>query len=126
MRRGRLEIYRDILNACYKGERKSVMMTKCRVSWAQIKEVLPYLIERGFIEIAEENVDKHDNNRKVKVYRVTAKGAVLLMALENVDRILEKTENCLKPPIFLLGGATFLYKFYLDIPIPKREGSVWR
>jgi predicted transcriptional regulator len=97
--RGKHEIYRDVLAFCCKGEIKTELMSKCRLSWAQVKDILPFLISKGFLQATtEEHPDGNGHMRLMKVYRTTREGVVLLMALENVDFILgtEYAMNILK------------------------------
>ena len=89
MNRGKHDIYRDVLASCCKSEVKSHLMTKCRLSWLQVKEILPFLIGRRFLEeTVKKQPDGNGHMRRMKVYHTTREGVILLMALENVDFIL--------------------------------------
>lgn len=67
-------------------------MTKCRISWSQVKQILPFLLDQGFLESRpKKHPDGNGHMRQTTVYQTTQKGVVLLMALENVEFIL-KTE----------------------------------
>jgi len=88
--RGRLEIIRDVLDVCSQGATVSGIMDGCNMSFAQIKTYVPLLIRKGFLTVRrEDRKDVGGAMREMTVYRTTNYGVVLLLALQNVQKILE-------------------------------------
>lgn len=90
--RGRVEIYRDVLRFCIRGECKSHIIEKCGLSWSQVQEILLFLMKGSFLEASKEKViDSNGHPRITTIYRTTRKGITLLLAIENIDVILGRS-----------------------------------
>jgi len=79
-RRDRHDIVVEILRTAVEGKIKTHIMYKAKLSYAQLNEYLPLLIEKGFLE----NTSVRYKKVMKKVYKTTAKG---LKFLENFDSI---------------------------------------
>ncbi len=79
-RRDRHDIVVEILKTAIDGKIKTHIMYKAKLSYAQLNEYLPLLIEKGFLE----NTSIRYKKAAKKVYKTTAKG---LRFLENFDSI---------------------------------------
>ncbi len=79
-RRDRHDIVVEILRTAVEGKIKTHIMYKAKLSYAQLNEYLPLLIENGFLE------NRSIKQRKLvkKVYKTTDKG---LKFLENFDSV---------------------------------------
>jgi hypothetical protein len=64
-------------------------MDKCSLSWSQIKEVLPFLTAKKFLQTSTgQRSDENGHMRVMTVYTTTGLGTTLLLAIENVNAIL--------------------------------------
>jgi predicted transcriptional regulator len=79
-RRDRHDIVVEILRTSVEGKIKTHIMYKAKLSYAQLNEYLPLLIDKGFLENTS---IRHKRNLK-RVYKTTDKG---LRFLENFDSI---------------------------------------
>lgn len=82
-RRDRHEIIVEILKTAMTGKVKTHIMYKARLSYAQLNEYLPRLVEKGFLEnhtIKKKRVDK-------KIFQTTPKGIKLLENFENLNSL---------------------------------------
>ena len=79
-RRDRHDIVVEILKTAIDGKIKTHIMYKAKLSYAQLNEYLPMLIEKGFLE----NTSIRYKKAVKKVYKTTAKG---IRFLENFDSI---------------------------------------
>jgi len=79
-RRDRHDIVVEILRTAVEGKIKTHIMYKAKLSYAQLNEYLPLLIEKGFLE----NTSVRYKKVMKKVYKTTAKG---IKFLENFDSI---------------------------------------
>jgi predicted transcriptional regulator len=67
-RRSKLHISIEVLTAISRGEQKPTrIMYVCNLSWRSAKETLESLVARGY-------VDEIDEDKKRRLYSVTAKG----------------------------------------------------
>lgn len=76
--RNRTEIISNILNAANGGISKTKIMYKAFLSYAQIKEYLPILLENNLLEL--------DDGGK---YRTTEKGMRFLKMNEEIQELIE-------------------------------------
>ncbi len=76
--RNRTEIISNILNAANGGISKTKIMYKAFLSYAQIKEYLPILLENNLLEL--------DDTGK---YRTTEKGVRFLKMNEEIQELIE-------------------------------------
>jgi predicted transcriptional regulator len=79
-RRDRHDIVVEILRTAVEGKIKTHIMYKAKLSYAQLNEYLPLLIDKGFLENTS---IRHKRNLK-RVYKTTDKG---MKFLENFDSI---------------------------------------
>jgi len=82
-RRDRHEIIVEILRTAMNGKVKTHIMYKARLSYAQLNEYLPRLVEKGFLENRTVKKKKFDR----KVFQTTPKGIKLLESFENIDSL---------------------------------------
>jgi len=82
-RRDRHEIVSEILNYARRGKIKTHIMYKAKLSYAQISEYLPLLVEKGFVE----NITVKQRRRIVTMYRTTEKGIEFLNRLESMNKL---------------------------------------
>jgi len=73
-RRSEIEIIKDILDLSKNGSKKTSILYKGNLSFYQLQEYLPYLIEK---DVLEEKYHR-DNGRSYKFYKTTTKGLSLL------------------------------------------------
>lgn len=89
MSRGRYDIYRDVLNFCCSPNCISMIISKCNLSGWQAKDIIPLFLEKSFIKVEKTKAyGKGGVKRSMTVYKTTQLGTVLLLALENIDYIL--------------------------------------
>jgi predicted transcriptional regulator len=79
-RRDRHDIVVEILRTAVEGRIKTHIMYKAKLSYAQLNEYLPLLIDKGFLE----NTSIRQKRNMKRVYKTTDKG---LRFLENFDSI---------------------------------------
>lgn len=82
-RRDRHDIIVEILKTARSGKIKTHIMYKAKLSYAQINEYLPLLVNKGFLEPF---TVKHRKVHK-KLYRTTEKGVKLLENFESVAKL---------------------------------------
>ena len=82
-RRDRHEIVSEILNYARRGKIKTHIMYKAKLSYAQISEYLPLLVEKGFVQ----NITVKQRRRIVTMYRTTEKGIEFLNRLESMNKL---------------------------------------
>ena len=82
-RRDRHEIIIEILRTARSGQIKTHIMYKAKLSYAQVNEYLPLLIDKGLLEPFTMK------QRKVhrKLYRTTEKGMRLIENFESIDKL---------------------------------------
>jgi predicted transcriptional regulator len=82
-RRDRHEIIVEILKTAMNGKVKTHIMYKARLSYAQLNEYLPKLVEKGFLENQTVKRKRHDK----KVFKTTLKGVKLLENFESINNL---------------------------------------
>jgi len=82
-RRDRHEIVGEILNTAREGKIKTHIMYKAKLSFYQVQEYLPLLIEKGHLEATTIKQKKQD----ITIYKTTKKGLGLLNGLESTERL---------------------------------------
>jgi predicted transcriptional regulator len=82
-RRDRHEIIVEILKTAMTGKVKTHIMYKARLSYAQLNEYLPRLVDKGFLENHIIRKKSHDK----KVFKTTPKGIKLLENFESINSL---------------------------------------
>lgn len=82
-RRDRHEIIVEILRTARNGKIKTHIMYKAKLSYAQVSEYLPLLVNKGFLEPL--TVKQRKIHRKL--YRTTEKGMRLLENFESITEL---------------------------------------
>jgi len=82
-RRDRHDIIVEILKTAISGKVKTHIMYKARLSYAQLNEYLPRLVEKGFLE--NQTVKKKRFYKKV--FKTTPKGIKLLENFETMNNL---------------------------------------
>jgi len=85
-RRDRHDIVAEILKTAVKGQIKTHIMYRAKLSYSQINEYLPLLVEKGFLE----NVHVARGKQRIIVYRTTSKGLQFIENLESVNKLWTK------------------------------------
>ena len=88
-RRDRHDIIVEILKTAINGKVKTHIMYKARLSYTQINEYLPRLVEKGFLE--NQTVKKKRFYKKV--FKTTPKGIKLLENFENMSNLWAPKDN---------------------------------
>jgi predicted transcriptional regulator len=89
--RGRQQIVAQILTTIKdsgdEGATKTSIMYKSFLSYAQLKEYLSFLIEKGLVnEIPKQTKD--DNSSQKNVYKITERGVRLLEISEEIEKLV--------------------------------------
>ncbi len=87
-RRDRHEIVAEILNHARGGKIKTHIMYKAKLSYAQINEYLPLLVEKGFLE----DLTIKRKRQILTMYRTTEKGIEFLNHLEFTNKLWESED----------------------------------
>ncbi len=82
-RRDRHDIIAEILKTARVGKIKTHIMYKAKLSYSQINEYLPLLVEKGFLE----NMTTKRKKQIVTMYRTTKKGIEYLNHLEFTNKL---------------------------------------
>jgi predicted transcriptional regulator len=82
-RRDRHDIIVEILKTAMEGRIKTHIMYKAKLSYAQLSEYLPSLVENGFLE---NTTIRHRRNSK-RVFRTTQKGMRLIENFETMNKL---------------------------------------
>jgi len=85
-RRDRHEIIAEILQTAVNGKIKTHIMYKAKLSYSQVNEYLPLLVEKGFLE----NVKVARTGRSATIYRTTPKGLQFIESLKSTDKLWTK------------------------------------
>lgn len=88
-RRDRHDIIVEILKTAISGKVKTHIMYKARLSYAQLNEYLPQLVENGFLE----NVKIKSRKDYKRVFKTTLKGLKLLESFETIRNLWSPTDN---------------------------------
>jgi predicted transcriptional regulator len=73
----------EILKTAMNGKVKTHIMYTARLSYAQLNEYLPRLVEKGFLENQTVKRKRHDK----KILKTTRKGIKLLENFENLNSL---------------------------------------
>jgi len=92
-RRDRHEIVAEILKTAVKGNIKTHIMYKAKLSYSQISEYLPLLVQKGFLE----NVKVVRSGQRSTVYRTTSKGMEFIENLESLNKLWTKGSSLSVP-----------------------------
>ena len=82
-RRDRHDIVAEILHHAREGKIKTHIMYKAKLSYYQIQEYLPLLMEKGFLE----NTTIKRKRQTITIFRSTKKGIEFLEHLESVNKL---------------------------------------
>jgi predicted transcriptional regulator len=69
-----------------KGATKTSIMYKSFLSYAQLKEYLSFLLEKGLIDEIPQQIKTHGNEKLV--YKITGKGIRMLQISEKIESIV--------------------------------------
>jgi len=86
-RRDRHEIIAEILKTAANGKIKTHIMYRAKLSYSQINEYLPLLVEMGLLE----NLKVASKGLHKTVYRTTPKGLQFIENLESVNKLWTKS-----------------------------------
>lgn len=82
-RRDRHDIIIEILKTAVEGRIKTHIMYKAKLSYAQLNEYLPSLVQNGFLE----NTTIRSKRYQKKVFKTTPKGLRLIENFETMNRM---------------------------------------
>jgi len=85
-RRDRHDIVAEILKTSVNGKIKTHIMYRARLSYSQINEYLPMLVDKGFLE----NTKVSRGRQTAAVYRTTTKGLQFIENLESINKLWAK------------------------------------
>lgn len=88
-RRDRHEIIAEILKTALNGRIKTHIMYKAKLSYSQINEYLPLLIENGFLE----NMRVKRLGQQTTIYKTTSKGVEFIESLKSIDNLWTKNSS---------------------------------
>ena len=92
--RSRTDITVLILEAANGGATKTKIMYKSFLSYAQLKEYLLFLVEKGLVEEYHRQKKEEDKNEKTSIgderlnYKITEKGLQLLQICDEINGII--------------------------------------
>jgi len=82
-RRDRHDIIIEILKTAVEGRIKTHIMYKAKLSYAQLNEYLPSLVQNGFLE----NTTIKSKKYQKRVFRTTQKGLRLIQNFETMNKM---------------------------------------
>jgi predicted transcriptional regulator len=85
-RRDRHDIVAEILKTAVNGRIKTHIMYRAKLSYSQVNEYLPMLVNKGFLENAKTSYGKHTT----AVYRTTTRGLQFIESLESINKLWQK------------------------------------
>ena len=85
-RRDRHDIVAEILKTSVNGKIKTHIMYRAKLSYSQINEYLPMLVEKGFLE----NAKVTRGRQTTAVYRTTSKGLLFIENLDSINKLWMK------------------------------------
>jgi len=88
-RRDRHDIVVEILRTAVEGKIKTHIMYKAKLSYAQLNEYLPLLIEKGFLE----NTSIRHKRVIKRVYKTTEKGQRFLNNFDSIKKLWSYPTN---------------------------------
>ncbi len=86
-RRDRHDIVAEILKTAVNGKIKTHIMYRAKLSYSQVNEYLPMLVDKGFLENNKTSYGKH----LTAVYRTTTRGLQFIENLESINKLWEKS-----------------------------------
>jgi len=90
LRRGRLDLLFDILEAIETEKVPTYIMFKTRTSWTSLKGKLKFLVEAGFAEESGPHQGSEDKRYLRKKYSLTEKGRKLLYHAREIRKLLNE------------------------------------
>jgi len=98
-KRGRLELYADILGACLKESKVNEILRKANISFGTFISYAEVLIERGLL-IETTNFDR---DQRVRFFKTTEKGRKFLLLIEEARKLMGITrKNPIALPLALI------------------------
>lgn len=88
-RRDRHDIVVEILRTAVEGKIKTHIMYKAKLSYAQLNEYLPLLINKGFLE----NTSIRHKRSLKRVYKTTDKGMRFLETFDSIKKLWSYPTN---------------------------------
>jgi predicted transcriptional regulator len=88
-RRDRHDIVVEILKTAIDGKIKTHIMYKAKLSYAQLNEYLPLLVEKGFLE----NTSIKQKKSLKRVYKTTQKGQAFLDNFSSIKKLWSYPTN---------------------------------
>jgi len=88
-RRDRHDILAEILKTAIKGTVKTHIMYKAKLSYAQLNEYLPSLVQNGFLEDQKIKLQK----RPKQIFKTTQKGIKFIKSFETMKSLWSPTDN---------------------------------
>jgi len=88
-RRGRLELYADILEACLKESKVNEILLKANTSFNTFLSNAEVLIERGLL-IETTNFDR---DQRVRFFKTTEKGRKFLLLIQEARKLMGITRK---------------------------------
>jgi len=88
-RRDRHDIIVEILKTALNGQVKTHIMYKARLSYAQLNEYLPRLVENGFLE--NHQIKRRRDSKKG--FKTTSKGLKFIESFETIRNLWSPTDN---------------------------------
>ena len=88
-RRDRHDIVVEILRTAVEGKIKTHIMYKAKLSYAQLNEYLPLLIDKGFLE----NTSIRHKKVLKRVYKTTQKGLAFLESFNSIKKLWSYPTN---------------------------------
>jgi predicted transcriptional regulator len=85
-RRDRHDIVAEILKTAVNGKIKTHIMYRAKLSYSQVNEYLPMLVNKGFLENNKASRGRHTT----AIYRTTTLGLQLIENLESINKLWEK------------------------------------
>ena len=85
-RRDRHDIVAEILKTAVNGKIKTHIMYRAKLSYSQVNEYLPMLVDKGFLENNKALRGRHTT----AIYRTTTRGLQFIENLESVNKLWEK------------------------------------
>ena len=94
-RRDRHEIVAEILTIAIGGMIKTHIMYRAKLSYSQINEYLPLLVDKGFLE----NTNVLRMGQRTRIYKTTQKGLEFIESLKAIDKLwAEEDESTSESP----------------------------
>ena len=88
-RRDRHEIVAEILTIAIGGMIKTHIMYRAKLSYSQINEYLPLLVDKGFLE----NTNVLRMGQRTKIFKTTQKGLEFIESLKAIDKLWAKEDE---------------------------------